>query len=49
MSTRATKSGFAAEAQKKVSDIRLLRCQHMAFKTLSTIFSFYSRMIIFED
>ena len=23
MSTRATKSGFAAEAQKKVSDIRL--------------------------
>ena len=34
MSTRATKSGFAAEAQKKVSDIRLLRCQHMASKTV---------------
>ena len=34
MSTRATKSGFAAEAQKKVSDIRSLHCQHMAFKTV---------------
>ena len=32
MSTRATKSGFAAEAQKKVSDIRLLFCWHIAFK-----------------
>ena len=34
MSTRATKSGFAAEAQKKVSDIRLLFCWHIAFKTV---------------